>query len=81
MAYDDPVTQKQLGYILNLAEHAIPDWSDEGDLDALVVPVYGKRARDLNRGQASMLIDDLKWEIGELESEPDAPSIFASRRR
>ena len=76
MAYSDPVTSKQLGYIMELASGAIPDYEDVEDLDLMVKPVYGCSVHDMNRGQASMLIDDLLFHLGEREAPLEGPSIF-----
>lgn len=76
---DDPVTEKQVGLIYSLARQgAVVDFEDEADLDRMVKPVYGvDSVWDMNKGQASMLIDDLMSEVGGRERQPtDAPSIF-----
>lgn len=79
MAFDDPITEAQVGLCYSLARQgAVVDFEDEADLDRLVAPVYGvETVWDLNRGQASMLIDDLMSETGNRARKPDdAPSIF-----
>ncbi len=79
MAYGDPITEAQVGLCYSLARQGVVvDFEEEADLDRLVEPVYGvKTVWDLNRGQASMLIDDLMSEAGSRERQPDdAPSIF-----
>ena len=77
MAYDDGITDKQVGLISGLAKQALADIEHVEDLDAYVLPIYGCGIRDMTRGQASMVIDDLRWELGEPEAvEPDYPSIF-----
>lgn len=76
MAYNDPATDKQLNFMLELAAGAITGYSAWGDLDELVQPIYGCSIFDLNRGQAGMVIDDLQYHLGVTEERPDYPSIF-----
>jgi hypothetical protein len=81
MAIDDLVTERQLELIRGIARKAIPDFGDyHGEemyeyLDPLVQAVYGRACRALNRGQASMLIDDLMYNSGDSDVEPDYQSI------
>lgn len=82
MAIGDPVTDRQLELIRGIARRGIPDFGDyHGEemyeyLDPLVQRVYGVGCRDLNRGQASMLIDDLMYNSGDSDKEPDYESII-----
>lgn len=81
MAVDDLVTERQLELIRGIARKAIPDFGEyHGEamyeyLDPLVQAVYGRPCRQLNRGQASMLIDDLMYNSGDSDVEPDYQSI------
>lgn len=82
MALDDIVTERQLELIRGIARKAIPDFGEyHGEemyeyLDPLVRAVYGAPCRALNRGQASMLIDDLMYNSGDSEVEPEWQSII-----
>lgn len=79
VAYADPISEAQVGLCYSLARQgAVVDFEEEADLDRLVKPVYDvDSVWDLNRGQASMLIDDLMSETGNRERQPtDAQSIF-----
>lgn len=79
MAGQDPITEKQVRYIYSLAEGAVSFYDDEEDLDRLVRPIYGCNVDEMNRSQASMLIDDLKASLGEFDGTIDYPSIFSTR--
>lgn len=79
MATEDPITEKQMGLIRGLARQTLADFEHLDDLDLHVWPIYGVRVRDMNRGQASMLIDDLRYEAGEEVEKPEYQSIFGRR--
>lgn len=64
MASGDPISDQQVSFIDSLARDAIVDYEGEATLDDYVRPVYGCGFYALNRGQASMLIDDLKHRLG-----------------
>ena len=74
--YERPASQQQINYIFGLARRCVIDFEGEEDLDRLVKPVYECRVEELNKGQASMLIEDLLYECGEAEEAPSHPSIF-----
>lgn len=83
MAAGDPITERQLDYIITMARQALEldwhEWTDEEvlqQLDDRVGPVYEIGVAGFNRGQAGMLIETLKYEIGETNDEPEHPSIF-----
>lgn len=77
MAWDDPISENQLRMIYGLvrSNELIVDYEGEEDLDELVEPIYGCTVAEMNRGQASMLIDDIKFQLGEGD-EPEHESIF-----
>lgn len=79
MAYNDPVTEKQIKLIENLAAGAVEGYKTYEDLDNLVRPIYGVPVHRMNRGQAGMLIDDLLYELGSVDDMPEYPSIFGER--
>lgn len=79
MAGSDPISDRQLDYIRSLAEAAVVDFVDLTDLDVLVRPVYRCDVAQMNRAQASMLIDDLLVELGEKEEQLDYASVFGDR--
>ena len=82
MAYQDTISDAQVGFISGLAKKALPDIEHVEDVDSYTFPIYGCGVREMNRGQASMLIDDLKWELREPDAidpklvDPNFPSIF-----
>ena len=83
MAIGDPISERQLDYIITLARIALEldrhEWTDEEvlkQLDDRVSPIYEARVEEFNRGQAGMLIETLKYETGESADEPGHQSIF-----
>lgn len=79
MANRDPATEKQISFAFSLAEGAVSCYEYEEDLDVLVKPIYGCTVRAMNRGQISMIIDDLLVELGDKDGPLDYPSIFGER--
>jgi hypothetical protein len=76
MTSEDAITDKQLRFIEQLAAGAVTEYKSYPDLDRLVIPVYGVPVHRMNRGQASMLIDDLLYRLGSIDEMPEHPSIF-----
>ena len=70
MAGSDPISEGQLSFIDSMAREALVDY-DTAVLDALLKPVYDCGLFELNRGQASMVIDDFKQYL----QRPDATEI------
>ena len=79
MAWADPVSDRQVELIESLASRIVPDYLDLSSVDDVARPVYGCDVVMMNRGQASMLIDDLLYELGESDVAPEYESIFGSR--
>lgn len=79
MTNDDRISDSQLSYIDGLARETLVDFESIETLDAYVEPVYGCSVLHLNRGQASMLIDDMRYECYEEGEPPDYPSIYPGR--
>jgi len=74
MAYTDPATESQMRYIYSMLDRAM---DDRDYAEARVREVYGVQIEALNRGQASMLIDDLRYELMEDGAEEvEFESIF-----
>jgi hypothetical protein len=79
MAVSDPITDQQIAFIDGLARDCVIDYEGEETLNDYVLPVYGCKLFEMNRGQASMLIDDLKYQNGEISVKPEYESIFSDR--
>lgn len=79
MATGDPITDQQISFIDTMARECLIDYEGADTLDDYVEPVYGCKFFELNRGQASMLIEDMKFEMGKSSVKPDWQSIFPDR--
>lgn len=71
----DILTYSQRAEIASLARRVFPDAQEIASLDARVLPIYGRQVKALNRGQAAMLIEDLRYHAGEGER-PEWASIL-----
>ncbi len=72
----NPISPSQERYILGMAEDLLVDYEGPEDLDRRVIPIYGCSVAEMNSGQASMLIDDMRAEQGDFERPSDVPTIF-----
>jgi hypothetical protein len=72
----EPASNEQLSFITGLAQDLIVGYESIEDLNDLIRPIYRCDFEDLNKGQASMLIEDMLNERDELGKDLGYPSIF-----
>src|SRR5438045_2502334 len=72
----DPASNEQLSFITGLAQDLIVGYEDIEDLNVLIRPIYKTDFYGLNKGQASMLIEDMIEARDATGKDLGYPSIF-----